>query len=303
MDLRQLRYFLAIVDEGAFSRAAQRLRVAQPALSLHVRRMEEALGVPLLTRSAAGAAPTEEGRLLAARARALLADFAAMQDELRSRGQAPSGTVRIGLPGTLSAILSVPLIAGLHARFPKIKLIVAEAMSGFVADWLREGEADLGLIYGEVRDARLTCEALLDEELYLLHPPGAAPLPGPATPQALAALPLILPSASHGLRRQLEAAAPGLHPRIEIDSYASIKRLVAGGFGCSVLPHQAIRDELAQGALGALPFAGGGLWRRAYLAAGAARPPSRAAAAVRDEIRTIARALIAEGSWSGARAC
>ena len=82
VDLRQMRYFVAIVDEGAFSRAAASLGVAQPALSLHVRKMEEELGTTLLLRSAGGVTPTEAGLHLAARARGLLAEMHSLEEEL-----------------------------------------------------------------------------------------------------------------------------------------------------------------------------------------------------------------------------
>lgn len=134
MDIRQLRYFLTIADEGSFSRAAQRLNIAQPALSLHVRKMEEALGSKLLTRHSGGVTPTETGLHLAERARRLLSEFDQMREEIHQIGKEPGGTVRIGLPGTISSILSVPLIAHLHRHHPGIKLIIAEAMSGFVSE-------------------------------------------------------------------------------------------------------------------------------------------------------------------------
>ncbi|MFT7391214.1 MAG: LysR family nitrogen assimilation transcriptional regulator, partial [Paracoccaceae bacterium] len=143
MDIKQLRHFLAIVEEGSFSRAALRIGVAQPALSLRVRKMEEALGTPLLLRSAGGVTPTEAGELLARRARTLLADLDRTEEEIRSLGAEPSGKVRIGLPGTISGIVSVPLIALMRARHPRIRLNIAEAMSGFVAEWLRDGRIDL----------------------------------------------------------------------------------------------------------------------------------------------------------------
>ena len=84
MDLRQLRYFLAVVDAGSFSGAAAVVNVAQPALSLHVKKMEEALDTPLLLRGAQGVTPTEAGLLLAARARRLLVDFDQAVEETRA---------------------------------------------------------------------------------------------------------------------------------------------------------------------------------------------------------------------------
>lgn len=300
MDTRKLRYFLAIVEEGSFSRAAGRLNVAQPALSLHVRRMEEDLGTPLLVREPQGVRVTEAGDLLARRARAVLAELDRTEDELRSFGREPSGTVRIGLPGTISGILSVPLIAETRSRYPRIKLIIAEAMSGFVRDWLHEGRVELAVLYAELREAGIRSEILLREDLFLLTPPGA-----PASrqgPEALKDLPLILPSNAHGLRKMIEGDLRGvaLDPVIEVDSYASIKKLVAAGYGCSVLPYHTVVEEVAQGALQAMPFADPGLSRHAYLAYVSSRPLTGAAEAVSLLLKEVVASLIRDETWAGA---
>ena len=131
MDLRQLRYFTAIVEQGSFSKAATKLRVAQPALSQHLRHMEDELGVALLHRGTRGVLPTEAGERLLERARAILADFAELRDSVRGESAAPGGEVRIGLPGTVSEQFSVPLIEAARERYPAVRIRIAEAMSGF----------------------------------------------------------------------------------------------------------------------------------------------------------------------------
>lgn len=303
MDIRQLRYFLAIVEEGSFSRAAKRLNIAQPALSLHVRKMEEALGTPLLLRHSSGVSATEAGTLLVERARPLLTGFDHMQDELHQVGQQPGGTVRIGLPGTISGILSVPLIARIHSRHPRIKLIIAEAMSGFVSEWLEDGRIDLGVLYSISNSRQIRLEPLLQEELVILLPPGQS-APAPATMASLSSMRLILPSASHGLRRmiqqRMQEAGLTFDPAIEVDSYACIKRLVQDGFGCSVLPVHAVAEEVERGLLRAIPFAKDRLFRSAYLASHASRALSRAANAVNLCLREVAAELISDGVWLGA---
>ena len=152
MDLRQLRYFLGIVEAGSFSKAAQRLHVAQPALSQHVRNMELDLGVELLFRTPQGVTVTEAGETLLRHARAVLAQVAVAREEVIARQAEPEGEVRFGLPGTISERICVPLILEARRRFPKVKLRIAEAMSGFVLDWLREGKIDLGVLYRTVSD-------------------------------------------------------------------------------------------------------------------------------------------------------
>lgn len=303
MDIRQLRYFVAISDEGSFSRAAERLNIAQPALSLHVRKMEDALGTRLLLRHSNGVTPTEAGLHLIERARRLLSEFDQMRDEMHQIGKEPGGTVRIGLPGTISDILSVPLIAHLHERHPGIKLIVAEAMSGFVGEWLEEGRIDLGVLYGATNRKHIRLTPLLREELVILLPPHATP-PTPVTLTALADMPVILPSASHGLRRMVERhlldSGLSASPAIEVDSYNCIKRLVQDGFGCSILPVHAVAEESKRGLLQAFPFADQPIWRDVYLARHQTRNLSRAANIVNQSLQDVTAGLIAAGKWQGA---
>lgn len=170
MDIRQLRYFAAIVEKGSFSRAAEFLRVAQPALSLHVRNMEADLGTSLLIRTPRGVEPTEAGAILLRHAHTILDQLAVARDEVRGHGNDPAGEVRLGLPGTIGEILAVPLITAVHRRYPRIRLRIAEAMSGFVLDWMREGRIDLGVLYNPAAEHRIITEALLEERLVFFGP-------------------------------------------------------------------------------------------------------------------------------------
>ncbi|SMO56003.1 LysR family transcriptional regulator, nitrogen assimilation regulatory protein [Thalassovita litoralis] len=303
MDTRKLRYFATIVEEGSFSRAATRLNVAQPALSLHVKTLEQQLGTPLLIREAHGVRPTEAGALLAQRACAVLAELERTEDEIRSFGKMPSGTVRIGLPGTISGILAVPLIARTRERYPRIKIIIAEAMSGFVRDWLTEGRVDLAVLYTELREAGIHSETLLKEELVLLLPPDSPDQP-PRAIEGLGDVPLILPSGAHGLRKMVDGymrdSGVRVDPVIEVDSYTNIKKLVAAGYGCSVLPFHTVAADAEVGTLAVQPFAGPKLWRSAYLAYSLAHPLSSAAGAVSALLKEVVGELIDTGIWAGA---
>ncbi|WP_138470188.1 LysR family transcriptional regulator [Poseidonocella sp. HB161398] len=298
MDIRQLRQFLAIAEEGAFSRAAARLNVAQPALSTGLRKLEEELGVALFLRGPRGVVPTEAGELLLRRARGLIGDLETAREEVRSLGRTPQGTVWLGLPGTVCGILPAPLIARCRDRYPGIRIIVAEAMSGFVHEWLLEGRIELAVLYAELRETGILSRPLLDEELVLLLPPRED------APGGLPAGPLILPSPAHGLRRMLDAAlrAGGAKraPAYEVDSYQAIKQLVAGGYGWSVLPRHAVAAEAAAGELALRPWPGAPLQRRAWLSHMSARPLSRPAQIVSDLLFETVEGLIAEGRWAGA---
>lgn len=228
MDLRQLRYFVAIVQCGSISRASLQLNIAQPALSLHVRNMEADLGLPLLFRTPQGVQPTEAGLILLRNARLIIEQFEVAQREIRGSVAEPSGEVRLGLPSSISPLLGVPLVLAARKTFPKVTLRIAEAMSGYVLDWLRQGRVDLGLLYGLPDDKDLRATGLLVETLVVFGAPeppdGRHHPPGDVLPFAdLAPLPLILPSPGHGLRDLLDAAAAArgvrLTTEIDIDAY------------------------------------------------------------------------------------
>lgn len=311
MDIRQLRYFVAIVEQGSFSRAATILHIAQPALSLHVRNIEADLGTPLLFRSPQGVVPTEAGEILLRNARIILDQLVVTEEEIRGHKSDPSGVVRLGLPGTISEILSVPLITEARRRYPRIQLRIAEAMSGFVLEWMREARIDLAVIYRKVSDAGLATVELLEEELVFFAPEGGlgeeAVLPEPGRRLGLAevaGLPLILPGQDHGLRSLLDqhakTAKVELNVSIEVDSYSNIKELVAAGFGCSVLPLNAVSREVQAGSLRSWTISDPPIRRSVHLASAVERPMTNAVAAIRDLVQELLRELARNGNWAGA---
>lgn len=306
IELRQLRYFLAIVEQGSLTRAAEVLRVAQPALSGHVRRMEAHLGTPLLLRTPKGVQPTEAGQALVRHARLMLDQLALAEEEIRGQRDDPAGLVRLGLPGTIGQILAVPLIRAVRARHPRIELRVAEAMSGFVQDWLEAGRIDIAVLYEEAAGRGIRTERLLEEELVVIGAPArAAEMPQGALPLAAALRAgLILPGEGHGLRALLEAQAAvlgqPLATLIDVDSYQSIKALVAEGMGWSILPRNAVASEAARGALRIWPIRDPQLRRHVHLAHAARRPVTGAVAAVLELARDTLHGLVRDGTWTGA---
>lgn len=312
MDLRQLRYFVAIVEQGSFSKAALALRVAQPALSLHVRNMEADLGKALLFRSPQGVLPTEAGEILLRKARLIIEQFESVREEIEGHEAEPSGEVRLGLPGTISQILAVPLIIEARRLYPKIKLRIAEAMSGFVLEWLRQDRIDLGILYIPVEDRGLTSHHVLTEELCLLGPRGetsacgATPSAGPISYSAVAELPLILPGTGHGLRQLLEDKAltlgAALNTVMDVDSYGNIKELVEAGLGYSILPTNAIAREVSEGRLRAWTIEKPALTRTVHLVHPADRPLPNAVAAIESVCRATLAKLVETGRWNASLA-
>jgi LysR family nitrogen assimilation transcriptional regulator len=304
MDIRQLRYFIAIVEAGSFSRAAEKLHIAQPALSQHVMLMEAALGVSLLHRTTRGVLATEAGLRLFERALAIDAEFSTLDDHVRGVTAVMVGEVRVGMPGTISEQLGVPLIEAARQQYPNIRIRISEAMSGFVLDWLRDGSVDLALLYNVPDEKGLTLHHALTEEIVLFGIPGMESAPDEDNISLAAALllPLILPGASHGLRYLIDAASKSIgkkaDPSVEIDSYRQIKQLVVCGLGFGMLPPTAIKQELEQGIFRAWKISGPPLVRRIHLGYSAVKPLSIASKAVGQLSWTILESLVHNDSWA-----
>lgn len=308
MDLRQLRYFVAIVEQGSFAKAAACLNIAQPSLSNHVRNMETDLKTALLVRSPQGVVPTDAGEILVKHARVIIDQFSVAEEEIRGSKANPEGEVRLGLPGTISENLSVPLIMAVRRRFPNVKLRIAEAMSGFVLEWMRDGRIDLGVMYNPVDDKELTSRHVLMERLCLLGP--IEPLDHSALSDGseisfrdVARLPLILPSANHGLRELIEkeAAKIGvpLNTIVDVDSYGNIKELVEEGVGYSILPYNAISQELARGRLASRAIREPQLKRDVHLVHCITRPMTNATLAIESLCYATLISLAGTGRWKG----
>jgi LysR family nitrogen assimilation transcriptional regulator len=308
LDIRQLRYFIAIAEEGSFSRAAEKLHVAQSALSQHVLAMERRFGSALLLRNPRGVTVTEAGTRLLAAARDIDSRFSRLNDAVQGAAS-PSGEVRFGMPGTLSEQLGVALIEAGRHRFPQVRIKISEGMSGHVLDWLHEGKVDLALLYN-VRNAKgLQLRHAFSEEISLFGAAAMKPAlsANSITLAAALRLPLLLPGTAHGLRDLIEAAARkigmAVTPEIEIDSYSQIKQLAQRGFGFGMLPAAAIQHECDTGIFRAWKVTRPALMREIYLGYRAHHPVSAAATAIGDLSWEILERLIRTGGltaiWAG----
>lgn len=305
IDLRQLRYFAAIVEHGSLSRAAEALHVAQPALSLHLKRMEDEFGCPLLLRTPRGVVPTDSGKRLAQRAAAVLALVGGLADEVRGIEAVPAGPAVIGLPTSLGPLLTVPLVQAVRARFPAIRLRLVEALSGHMQAWVRHGELDLAVVFGETPSPGLATRFLARESLCLVGPRGGEgegedPDAEIELDRALD-LPLILPGRPHGVREEVERAAL-LRRRppnviVELDSLDQIKTLVAEGVGHTLLSPRYARQGAIAARLVARPVVRPTIERRIWLAHAAERPLSVAARAVMGLLLALVAPHTRDGLW------
>ncbi len=304
MELRQLEYFLAITDCGAFSRAAAKVSVAQPVLSRQIKALEDALGTKLYHRTGRGVALTEAGKLLEKYARAMIQARTAAEYEIATLGLSPSGHVSLGMPPSVMAALAGPLVQRFSQKFPNVLLGVMEGFSAHVLDWLISGRIDVAVLYDTPHSRTVSTDELLTDELFLLGPMndpfGVGDDVVPTA--ALKDIPLILPSRPHGLRLLVDAVLARLgglvaNVRIEIDAMPSTLRLVESGVAYTVLSYACVHDLVTAGRIR--------YWRleptmnrKLILASSTLRPSTEASRALAQTVRSQARAMLRSGQWS-----
>jgi LysR family nitrogen assimilation transcriptional regulator len=308
MELRQLRYFVAIVDHGSLSRAALVLHVAQPALTQQLRQLEEELGVQLLHRSAQGVLNTDAGKVFYEHALAILKQVADAQAAVVQSAERPSGSVTLGLPHSISDALALPLLTAIRQRYPEVTLQLTEEITGSLAEQLRAGRINLAVLFDDGQLGGFVATPLVEEELRFIcraDAPAAAGRDSLALRDALDTT-LILPGLQHGVRPRIEstARAVGLATRdvIEINSIAILKSAILAGMGATILPVAPVQAEVERGAMRALAIRDPAIARTVVLCTSRNIPLTNAAAAVSRLVVQVAHDLCAEGRWIGARA-
>lgn len=243
MNLRQLRYLVALADERHFTRAAAREHVAQPALSQQIRSLEAEVGLALVERTTRRVAMTQAGELLVARARRALAELDAAQAELQSLAGVQAGRLSVGAMHTMGPVDLSLLLATFHARFPAVELTVREQSSEELAAMLRDDEVDLAFlsVTERIQSRGLMLRPLVSEEIVVTlatdHPLACRPR---LRLTDLAGESFISFREGARLRELLvtAAAAAGFEPRIALESNESrrIRSLVSRGLGVAILP-------------------------------------------------------------------
>jgi LysR family transcriptional activator of glutamate synthase operon len=243
MELRQLRYLVALADECHFTRAAAREHIAQPALSQQIRRLEAEVGLALVERTTRKVALTDAGELLVARARHILSELEAAQAELQTLAGVQGGRLSVGALHTMGPVDLSLLLASFHRNHPAVELTVLEQSSEELAELLRDDVVDLAFLSVTERIQRrgLELHPLVSEELVAVMP-ARHPLAGREVVRLveLAGEPFIAFRTGSRLRELLDsgAAQVGFEPHITLESNESrrIRSLVSGGLGVAILP-------------------------------------------------------------------
>lgn len=302
VDARKLRYFVTVAQLGSFSEAARRLHIAQPALSRHVRDIEESLGVALLVRDARGVKLTEEGEQLLSHALDVLHRLESLPRLVGSRSPKITGRVSIGLPTSASAVLAAPLLRAAFDRFPSVRIQLIESLSGYLQEWIEAGRIDLAILFDAQPTPGVRLDPILVEDMWLVGGPGTLPA-GEIALAELDKYPLVLTSSAQSHRRLVEGLALGHGLRLkilaEVDSLSVQKALVRDGSIFTILSHSAVHADLAEGRLDAARIVAPAISRRVAMASAAARIDSQACHAIAALTLQMARELVRDRVWIG----
>ena len=303
MELRQLRYFVKIVEQGSLGRAALELDVGVSALSQQIAKLENELATRLLNRTTTGVTPTSAGMAFLHHAQLCLRQSEnAIMAAHRGR---MSGYVTVGLPPTTATVLALPLINAMRERYPDIQLHLVEMLSGHLATQLNARQIDLAILFQLEGGKRWSVTPLLDEKLFVISSPLLPHAPRGVCVQLadLGQLPLVMPSAQHGLRSTLMTAFErvGLAPNIimEVDGLAVLMNAVRAGHAATIQPGAAAALKGESG-LSVVEISDTHAGRRNLLATLPDDELAPAALAARLVITDVARQLVIDHQWPGA---
>ena len=304
MEFSQLRTLIHVADLGSLSKAADRIGIAQPALSRQIRMLEEELSVRLFTRHGRGMVLTEKGREILEHATRVMTELEEIRATASDLDAPLRGRIAIGFPPTVADIISVPLVSAFRKAHPQAELRLVGAYTGYLLDWLHRGEIDVAILYDPHAARSLRSEPLLLENLFLIGPPGSGLSNGRPVPFAdLDGKRILLPSTRHGLRTIVEQCALeagiALQIAVEADSYATLKDLVRHGHGWTILPLAPIHDDIAAERLAAAPLTDPAPVRQLVLSYPADRPVTRLARFAGETIADIVADQVERKMWPG----
>ena len=305
MDLRQIRSFLAVYEDGSINRAAERLRLAQPSLSQQIRVLEESLEVALFERHARGVRPTPAGVRFHEHCRKILGDVEHAAQTMREFAQGDAGSLNVGLIPTVTKGVLAQVLPKFIADMPGIDVRVVEAFSGTLTDWVMSGALDFAIVTEPRRHDGLELRVLSQEPLVLVSGAGAGldhlvPVAFPSLPP----LKLVIPSAHHSLRAMIERYIKmgniTVSRQVEIDGLFGSLEFVRNSDFSAIFPVTTVMADLDSGAFVINPIVAPQTSFDYFLVHQTERPPSRAG---RELVARLEAALRhSAAAWAAIRA-
>ena len=251
LDLRQIQYFISLYEERSVTRAAQRLNVVQPALSMQISRLQKRLGITLFERTARGMIPTSAGEAMYRIYLPILLDLRHANQRVMELGGKVLGKFAVGIIPSITNSVLADVLRHFSVKYPDVEIRIDEAYSGTLIDWVMAGDLDFAIINATPRRRPGTSVIpLINEELVLVESKGRGGNTAPVRFQSLRDFLLVLPSRRHGLRTIVEEAAENagieITPQIEVDALSPTLRLVSESELATVLPSIVARKSATE---------------------------------------------------------
>jgi DNA-binding transcriptional LysR family regulator len=284
MDFRQIHYFISLVEEGTVTRAAHRLNIVQPALSMQIGKLEDDVGQRLFERTKQGMVPTAAGRQMYRLFMPIMRDFSNAYAQMRSSEGAIRGHVNIGLIASITEGVLVDTLSEFSNKYPEVEVSVADGYTSTLVERVAAGQLDAAIVNKPRRPLTLDVEHIIDEEMVLITGPalsGAVPEGLSLRQLSTLGLALVLPTRGHGLRSNIDSFAESenieLSPKFEIDSLVATVKLVEQAQVATIVPRVAVHRQLSSGTLRAHTITAPRLVRRVVSVSHPRRPLSPAA--------------------------
>jgi LysR family nitrogen assimilation transcriptional regulator len=302
MELKPLDWFLCIAETGSLSKASLELDVSQSMLSRCIHDLEQELGQRLFHRTGRGMYPTEFGTRMLPIARRATLEVSRFNSEAKALRGKLSGTVAIGLPGSVAARIVAPLVQEARERFPDLSLRFVEGLSGGIEERLAARRIDIGLVFLPSSRVSRAVVPLASSSLYLVGPRGDALTAKRAVPLAqVAGVPVMLPGRPHSVRTMVEdvCAERGvvLTMLCEIESLLAIKETVAAGCGYTIAGYDSVANDVAAGRLQAAQIKDPTISRLLVMTTGHKNSLTTAARAIASLVVSVADGLVRTGTW------
>ena len=310
MEIRQLKYFLAVADAGSLSAAARKVLIAQSALSKQMCALEDELGVTLFHRSNSGIAINEAGQVFYEYALGILKQLRDAKAAVLPGHGVLTGSIVVALPQSVSPIIALPLLQAVGRIYPKVELQLNEELTGNLVDQLIRGSVDIALFTPTGLPAEVSFTPLIEEDLYLIHRANdpEAPPAGEVTLAQAVARPLVFPSRAHShstravvdLALEQQQRAPAA-VAMEVNSVYILKSAVEAGIGPTIMPLNLAMREVAEGRLVAHPFVAPGVFRTLGICTCGARPASNLRTLIAQLINQVVHDMCRSGEWPSTR--
>ncbi|QET03160.1 MULTISPECIES: LysR family transcriptional regulator [Cupriavidus] len=296
MDLKQIQYFIALFEDGSVTRAAKRMNIVQPALSMQIAKLEEEFGQKLFDRIPHGMVPTAAGRMMYRLFLPITRDLANARQQLMQREEQVAGSISIGMVASETESVLVGSLARFNARYPNMEVSVADGFSATLIDLVSAGHLDAAVVHKPRGKLSLHVQTLHDEEMVLVtSTEHGVELPAAVELAKLPGLELVLPTKRHGLRGVIDAATQvegvTLQPKFEIDILGTIMQFVEATRFATVLPRIVVQRAVTEGRLRIYPILAPRIVRHLVCVSHPQRPLGTAAdaliAIVAEEIRRV----------------